>query len=305
MIPRRGEVRGADDLAGLLADVAADALTGALFFPGHATLFLVEGEVYCAEVPGAAPLEDLLVWAGALTASEGRVLRLRRERMDQVTGMARASIGLDRPDSQAALRRLVEAAIGSLYRLDRAVFVLDPYAVHYLNVVASWPVDVLMAAVRMGAALATGSTPAEEPASAWSAVAGDPVDDCEARPATGPVGALACVPLRCTPTTGWRGPCPSRRRTPRPTRQRRWNRSRTPVVSRTRPGGPPCAASSAPSAVSERGAAGRAPLPGRSRRRPRPGNQATGLRPVQPARPSATRRSRVSSGWSASTRSSQ
>lgn len=147
-------MQGLGELSALLDEAAGDGATGALVFGDRTKLFLVDGELYCAELPGAPGLVDLLVEVGALTEGDAGLLRLQSERMvAQGTSAARSEVGLDRPECHAALRRLVEAAVEHLAGQGPVDFVLDPYEVHDLNVVSSWPVSVVLAAVRLAGAL--------------------------------------------------------------------------------------------------------------------------------------------------------
>jgi hypothetical protein len=153
MIARRGMVRRPEDLFHLLRAAAKANVTGVLHFLPSGRLYLVEGEIYAAQRRGDPELVDLLVEAGALTPEEAARLRRQSELMlSQVTRVARAEVGLDRPACHAAIRRLVEDVVLELAQLGEMTFQLDPYGVHPLNVVASWPVADVLAPVRLALA---------------------------------------------------------------------------------------------------------------------------------------------------------
>lgn len=138
----------------LLADAATERISGVLTLRAadEATVYLVDGDVYLAEVNGQPPLEVRLVNAGLLT----------QEQIDEhgVPGaegvyLARAldtDVSIDEDAIDAYLMDISAATISRFLRVEEGEFELDPYGSHPAGVMSSWaPNDLLNHATELRA----------------------------------------------------------------------------------------------------------------------------------------------------------
>ena len=149
MMPRHGAPEGPTATEAVLREAALSHFSGSLLFADIGRLYIAEGEPYCAETAAAPDVLALLAATGVLRLSEARLLHFRLQSNLGVCADVRLAGGLERPATHAAIRRLVEDALVQVLELEAVTFHVDHYDVHPLNVVASWPIDDLLAAAKV------------------------------------------------------------------------------------------------------------------------------------------------------------
>ena len=135
----------------LLTDAARERINGVLELTGAlpGRIFLVEGDIYYAERPEDAPLEQRLVANGVLT----------QEQVDThgVPGadglyLARAldtDLTIDEDAIDAYLLDATAATLSVYLEWDEGEFELDPYGTHPAGVLSSWKPDVVIERVHV------------------------------------------------------------------------------------------------------------------------------------------------------------
>ena len=125
----------------LLADAAAERINGILVIRSEVNgqIYLVDGDVYIAEVDGQPPLAERLVAAGLLTERQVEEHGVKSEEGIYLARALDTDVTIDEDAIDAYLLDISAATIARFIGSAEGEFDLDPYGAHSAGVLSSWP----------------------------------------------------------------------------------------------------------------------------------------------------------------------
>lgn len=130
----------------LLADAASERISGVLTLRSAVggSVFLVDGDVYLAEIDGQPPLDERLVSAGLLTTDQVAEHGVPSPEGVYLARALDTDVTIDEDAIDAYLKDVSAATISRFVGVDDGEFELDPYGSHPAGVLSSWaPGDLL------------------------------------------------------------------------------------------------------------------------------------------------------------------
>jgi hypothetical protein len=135
----------------LLTDAARERINGVLELTGTlpGRIFLVEGDIYYAERPEDAPLEQRLVANGVLTQEQVDTHGVPGAEGLYLARALDTDLTIDEDAIDAYLLDATAATLSVYLEWDEGEFELDPYGTHPAGVLSSWKPDVVIERVHV------------------------------------------------------------------------------------------------------------------------------------------------------------
>lgn len=147
---RRGPLAD-NPIEALLAQAAQERANGILEL--HSVLdglvFLVDGEIYLAELAGQPPLDERLVAAGLLTESQVRDHGVPAEGGVYLARALDTDVSIDEDAIDDYLLDTTAATIARFVGITEGEYELDPYGAHVAGVLSSWTPDTVFERVEV------------------------------------------------------------------------------------------------------------------------------------------------------------
>ena len=130
----------------LLAEAARERTSGVLELHAGVDgfIYLVDGEIYLAELDGQPPLDERLIAAGLLTESQVREHGVAGETGVYLARALDTDATIDEDAIDAYLLDATAATLARFVGLTEGEYEFDPYGAHVAGVLSSWMPDTVM-----------------------------------------------------------------------------------------------------------------------------------------------------------------
>ena len=135
----------------LLSDASRERINGVLELTGDlpGRIYLVEGDIYYAERPEDAPLDERLVANGVLTQEQVDTHGVPGAEGLYLARALDTDLTIDEDAIDAYLLDATAATLSIYLEWDEGEFELDPYGTHPAGVLSSWKPDVVIERVQV------------------------------------------------------------------------------------------------------------------------------------------------------------
>ena len=142
---RRGPLAD-NPIESLLAEAASERTNGVLELHGNVDglVYLVDGEIYLAELAGQSPLDDRLVAAGLLSEAQVREHGVPGEAGVYLARALDTDTTIDEDAIDAYLLDATAATLARFIGASEGEYELDPYGAHAAGVLSSWTLDTVL-----------------------------------------------------------------------------------------------------------------------------------------------------------------
>jgi len=145
---RRGPLAD-NPIEALLADAARERTNGVLELHCNVDglVYLVDGEIYLAELDGQPPLDERLVAAGLLSEAQVREHGVPGEAGVYLARALDTDATIDEDAIDAYLLDATAATLARFIGVTEGEYELDPYGAHVAGVLSSWTLDTVLVRV--------------------------------------------------------------------------------------------------------------------------------------------------------------
>ena len=142
---RRGPLAD-NPIDSLLAEAASERTNGVLELHGNVDglVYLVDGEIYLAELVGQSPLDDRLVAAGLLSEAQVREHGVPGEAGVYLARALDTDATIDEDAIDAYLLDATAATLARFIGATEGEYELDPYGAHAAGVLSSWTLGTVL-----------------------------------------------------------------------------------------------------------------------------------------------------------------